>query len=546
MFGWVDIAISALAVCAVSMTVLPASLSYGNVGNDVKLFLFAIVGCFMSLRCRSKPAVEKELAPVVLPDVIQSNVREHVELMKKFAWERNIAGTMTTLRLIKQSGAHLNSLMYNTVLQAFVNCGNVQAAEDWMQEMKETGMADTCSFNILIKTLVTACSLGKANSILTIDAKNAGVKPSITSFNELLSGLARERRFKETCSLLEHMNIQGLRPTNSTLNAITKLINGLRDSSRGIESVEKMLRNCSFEASIRESARGVRKCMSCGTVVEVPVPLPGLASAISNAKHVRRASCKHELRLSGSLPQMKAARRTLKQLGFLDKSECEGGPLDGHWETDRGFTVVIEGKIVRWSARNASRLRYTRDDRRACVLTLYGEVSHGQLVPLPGAPDGTLTLRWDNGDVWYPCDGRAIAQNILFSQTMTKTLRDTMQDHMYRARAKAVLKCVSKEALNMPSVFEDTIAQFLGNDMYYINIHFESRWNPSRIDEHELPLFEASEDICISMSRRHPRIGLRHCWADCGDGRCGQRTWVNGEELDDYCFSRHIGAVFWA
>jgi len=285
------------------------------------------------------------------------------------------------------------------------------------------------------------------------------------------------------------------------------------------------------------------------------------------------------------LPQIKAARRTLKQLGFLNKAENGGSPLDGHWETDRGFTVVIEGKIVRWSERDASKLRYTRGDRRACMLTLYGSASHGQLVRLSDAPDSLEVLRWDNGDVWYPCDSRAVGQRVLFSQTLTKTLRDRMQDEMYRARAGAVLKCVSKQTLHMPSVVEDAITQFLGNDLYCISVCFESRWNPSRVDEDGQPLLKASEDfpfdedepsvfeasldicadggelpvlasslpsagadqdICCSISRRHPRIGLRHCWADCADDSCGQRTWVNGEELDDYCFCRHIGAVTWA
>jgi len=314
----------------------------------------------------------------------------------------------------------------------------------------------------------------------------------------------------------------------------------------------------------------------------MPLPYPYLAGVLSHAKNMNttRAPCAHEIRLSGRLPQMKAARRTLKQLGFLDKAENGGGPLDGHWETDLGFTVVIEGKIVRWSAMNASKLRYTKADRRACVLTLYGEASHGQLVPLSEAPDSSEVLRWDNGDVWYPCDGRAVGHHVLFSQTMTKTLRDTMQDDMYRARSWAVLKRVSKQTLHMPSVVEDAITQFLGNDLYYMSIQFESRWNPSLVnddttlaslkvaehfdveekatqgicvDDDEMlspeaimPSLRQDHNICESLSRRHPRIGFRHCWADCSDDNCGQQTWVNGEELDDHCFCRHINAVTWA
>lgn len=537
MCGFIQaIDMSATIVCAISVAVLSCDLSCANVDNDVKLIFFAIVACWMSFRVKGskQSPIDKESAAVMQPDVAKLDIDKQMDLMKTYAWERNIGAVMSTFRLIKQSGASLNSLMFNTVLQAFVNCGNTQAAEDWMEEIKEAGMLDECSFNILIKALVTACTIEKANKVLMNDMKSAGVQPSITAFNEVLSGFAREGRFQEARCLLDQMPLHGLQPTSITRNIIAKLLNGLRGTI------------FSLEAGMREGMRDGGTSRNCETLVPVPVPSPRLAAVIARAKDAKTiASCTHEVRLSGSLPQMKAARRTLNQLGFLQKCESGGGPLDGHWETDQGFTVVVEGKIVRWSARHASKLRYTSDDRSACSLTLYGEATHGHLVPLSEAPDGTQTLRWDNGDVWYPCDGRAIGQNILFSQTMTKTLRDTTQDQMYRARASAILKCVSTQALHMPSVFEDAILQFLGNDLYYISIHFESRWNPSRIDEDDELLSEASEDICASISRRHPRVGLRHCWAERGDGLCGQRTCVNGEEVDERCFGRHVGAVSW-
>lgn len=179
------------------------------------------------------------------------------------------------------------------------------------------------------------------------------------------------------------------------------------------------------------------------------------------------------------------------------------------------------------------------------MLRLYGVATHGHLVSVQ-AHNATKTLRWDNGDVWNSYDGRIIGQDSLFSQSMTKTLRDKMQDQMYRARASAVLRCVCKQALCVPSILENTITQFLGSDLYYVCVHFESMWNPSRIAEDGLPSLETDMDICGSISRRHPHVGLRHCWAEHGADCCGQRTLVNGEELDEDRFSRHIGAVSWA
>jgi len=457
-----------------------------------------------------------------------------VATMQKYASDRNIAGTMRTFRSIKQSGVCLQSLMYSIVLQAWINCGNVQAAEDWMEEITEAGMADEMSYSALIKSLVKAHAVDKATALMKT-MRRASITPTVDTFNDVLSGFAREYRFKESLSLLDEMHAQGAQPSSVTLNTIVKLMNGSRNMENQLYRVQQILSRYNLEASINGSEL-------------VFAPLPRLAAVISQAQASTVAPCAHEMHITGSLSQMKAVRKTLKQHGFLDSSERGCSPLDGHWETDHGLTVVIEGKLVRWSAQRASRLRFTNEDRTACKMMLYGEVTNARLMSPSMSPDATKTLMWDNGDVWHSFDGRVIGQNTLFSQNMTKTSRDHMQDQSYRARSNAVLRCVSKQALHVPSILEQTITQFLGNDLYYVRVQFESKWNPSKQDDYDddMPSLEAEEDICNTVSRRHPRIGLRHSWAEKSSNCCGQRTLVNGEEVDDDCFSRHVRAVCWA
>jgi hypothetical protein len=247
------------------------------------------------------------------------------------------------------------------------------------------------------------------------------------------------------------------------------------------------------------------------------------------------------VQITGSLASVKAVRRTLKQNGFFDKNNSVAGiasPLDGHWETEHGLTVIIEGKMVRWSRQRASKLRFTRPDRRACVLTIYGEPSQGKLLPSALVPGATKSLQWDNGDVWHSHEGRAIGPVMLCSQSMTKASRDECQHVAYRARSSAVLKCVSPKCLHLPVALEEIIKEFLGNDSYYFQVCFTSDWNPACMDA-----IEAEADIFAFISRRHAHVGLRHCWAEKSAGCCGQRTLVNGEEVDEDCFNRHIKAV---
>jgi pentatricopeptide repeat protein len=475
----------------------------------------------------------------------QFDVEEHVRIMEKFASERNLGGTMRTFRLIQKSGMCLSSTMYTIVLRACINCGNIYAAQDWMDETMEAKMADTTAFGILIKALVKAHALTKAKDLLR-DMKKAGIKPSSATFNEVLAGFVREGSFNESLSLIEQMPIWGVQASDVTRNAITKLINESRHMDGRCGRVLRILERHKL---VTDGIEQHRLATSVGS--DVPVPLPELAAVLSvpsDAKEVLPAPYSHEVQVTGSLPQVKAARKSLKRHGFLDKSESEAWPLDGHWETDRGLTVVIEGKIVRWSNQRASRLRFTKDDRSACILALYGEPANGHIVSPPLSPDARKTLMWDNGDVWHSYDGRVIGQDMMYLQRMTKIYRDNVQDKVYQARSNATIKCVSKHGLGFPVTLEAAITQFLGTDMYRLSLRFVSKWNPTYTEEEddELPLFEKGADICESISRRHPQVGLRHCWVESSLASCGQRTIVNGQEVDEHCFNRHLGTVRWA
>merc|ERR1719331_562590 len=108
-----------------------------------------------------------------------------------------------------------------------------------------------------------------------------------------------------------------------------------------------------------------------------------------------------------------------------------------------------------------------------------------------------------------------------------------MQDATYQARSASILRCTGRQSLGLPSILEENIMQFLGNDLYQIRVQFASKWNPSHLDEEELPLFEADADICSTISQMHPHIGIRHCWAEWSQDSCGQRTLVNGEVVDE-------------
>merc|ERR1719487_520079 len=162
------------------------------------------------------------------------------------------------------------------------------------------------------------------------------------------------------------------------------------------------------------------------------------------------------------------------------------------------------------------------------MLMVKGETSRGQLTQAV-SQGASKALTWSNGDVWHCYEGRVIGKSALYSQSLTKALRDKAQDAAYRSRTASVLKCVSKQGFCMPSNLEANLMQYIGNDLHYVQVYFESD--------------STRADILDAVSRRHPRVAFRHSWVKPSNGSCGQRAIINGEAADEGCFNRHISMV---
>jgi len=387
-----------------------------------------------------KPAQPKPVTKAPEPKEPEVfDVTKHEALLQTYAAARNIKDTLATFRKIQGSGECLTSSMYNAVLRAWVKCGNIFAAENWMQEMKEWGLFDEDSFVILIKALVYVRDLDKARALLQ-DMKEVGVSPTIATFEELLKGFAKVGQFKDGISILLEMNAAGVQPTNFTLTIISKLVNSARETNQRSAEVKQIL--AKYDLEFKSPGSLINPLINPD-----PSQLPCLAAAIRQAENTdSEAAYVHNIEMKGTLAQIQALRQTLGEAGFIE------GPQDGRIK--------------------------------------------------------------DLGQV--------------FSQTMSKTLRDRVQDKAYRERALEAIKCVCKGGVRFHAVI-DVVIEYLGNDLYYLQVQFESS--------------NSRADIFDSISCRHPRVGFRHCWVKTSTGSYGQRAIINGEESDDACFNRHINAV---
>lgn len=256
-------------------------------------------------------------------------------------------------------------------------------------------------------------------------------------------------------------------------------------------------------------------------VTSTPACLATVIEQSANQPHY----CANEVTVTGSISDVKAVCRAFRKHGFLKTCDSGTFPLNGHWETDHGMTVAIDGKIVRWSHKRASKLKFLSASKNKCTLSVYGEPAVGQLVT-PVVPGATKALRWDNGDVWHSFEGCRIAHSTIFHQRMTKVTRDGTQDNELRGAAAARLQLVSKSCLNLPANCLDNIMECIGSGEHLVKINFDSRSGPPWRGPPE-------EDILASISHHHPQVRFQHCWAQKSLDVFGQRTVVRGEDIDE-------------
>merc|ERR1711881_503867 len=106
-----------------------------------------------------------------------SDVAKHITMIRNCGAQKNLNGAVSVFESLERSGVDLNSVIYNTVLDACVECKDLKAAEAWMEQTKKAGMADVVSFNTLIKAHLQNENFDKARSTME-EMRKEGLQPN--------------------------------------------------------------------------------------------------------------------------------------------------------------------------------------------------------------------------------------------------------------------------------------------------------------------------------------------------------------------------------
>ena len=84
-----------------------------------------------------------------LLEAAPADVAKHISMIRNCTSRGNLGDAMSTFRELKESGAELTHSLWNTMLDAGVECYDLKCAEALMKEMEIAGVADVIALLVM-------------------------------------------------------------------------------------------------------------------------------------------------------------------------------------------------------------------------------------------------------------------------------------------------------------------------------------------------------------------------------------------------------------
>jgi pentatricopeptide repeat protein len=159
-----------------------------------------------------------------LVEAAPSDTAKHISLIRACAGQGNLDEALRIFGALEASGAELTHSLYNTALDACVECRDLRKAEQLMQRMEAANVADAVSYNTLIKAYLRAENYDKARSLM-VKMAGIGCAPNHVTYNEMINALVRsdkESRRGMVWDVVEEMKKAGVCPNRITCSILLK------------------------------------------------------------------------------------------------------------------------------------------------------------------------------------------------------------------------------------------------------------------------------------------------------------------------------------
>jgi len=230
-------------------------------------------------------------------------IRKHATMIKSCGRERNLQGAVQVFNRLKQSGVHMNSMIYNCLIDACVQCGDLQSATGYFDQMKQLNFVDVVSYNTILKAHLALGRFQEAHALLN-EMTERGLPANKVTYNEFLNALVIAKDRRGTWALLDDMEAAGLAPNSATCSILLKSMTAHSHSSdiertmsfmnKTEEPMDEVLFSSVIEACIRIRRLDLlsimmKRCAEHGGLPALTAPTYGsMIKAYGQAGNVER------------------------------------------------------------------------------------------------------------------------------------------------------------------------------------------------------------------------------------------------------------------
>lgn len=377
---------------------------------EIGMFAVAMVGYFVLFMQRVPPTTKQSLKmkgfakgvpeprspktqnspkqkPNMTPKEHTIDIGKHLTMIRNFAIEKDLKAAVGVFEKLKEAGVEMNPIIYNSVLDACVECRDLKAAEEWMERMKTASMMDVVSFNTMIKAHLQKGSLEKAKSLMqTMRAE--GFQPNQVTFNELMNAMASKSGYgqrKQMWDVVDEMTRNGVTPNQVTISILLKNLNsysGESDILRTldlikcmVEPMDEVLLSSVVEACVRVGKPELLKSQLKQLQESAPVAINGshtygsLIKAYGYARDLKSIwRCWGEMRSRHIKP-------TSITLGCMVEALVNNGDTEGAYDLIHQVQEDTDSRSVLNSIVYCSLLKgFTREKKVDRVWTVYEEM----------------------------------------------------------------------------------------------------------------------------------------------------------------------------
>merc|ERR1719162_744362 len=166
---------------------------------------------------------------------------------------------------MKAHSVQPNMVTYNTILNAFAQCGAMERAPALLEDMKMATPPlepDVVTYSTLVKGFCNSGNFDRAMLILKEMQASGKHEADEVLYNSLLEGCAKEHRPDDALKLLADMRKSGVAPSNYTLSILVKLMGRCKRVDQAFTLIDEIKRKYGLKVNIQVYTCLIQACFN--------------------------------------------------------------------------------------------------------------------------------------------------------------------------------------------------------------------------------------------------------------------------------------------